>query len=111
MESYLQERKFRQTVSDQCLLFCNGEPWIIIYADEIVLIGPCENEIYRIERVLRTKLGVKYLGVLTHFLRFDVQKTPKGITLPQEFYTLNVFERFNIRACKPVATPARSVSN
>jgi hypothetical protein len=61
-----------------------------VYVDDFVLGGTDNAEIQKIKVFLDDKFNNKDLGVLKHFLGFDVARTQTCISLCQRKYVLDL---------------------
>ena len=65
---------------------------LIMYVDNIILIGDDIGEMEKLKRVLVSEFEVKDLGFLRYFLGMDVARTTQGIVVCQRKYTLDLLE-------------------
>ena len=77
----------------------DGSVCILLYVDDLVIIGPRLNEIGRVKSQLSDTFEIKDLGDLHYFLGIEVIRTPKGILLSQRHYVLNMLYKFGMREC------------
>ena len=62
----------------------NGKKIIlIVYVDDIILTGDDIEEMGRLKKVLATEFEVKDLGKMRYFLRMEVARSKKGISVSQ----------------------------
>lgn len=78
---------------------------LIMYVDDIILIGDDIGEMEKLKRVLVSEFEVKNLGFLRYFLGMDVARTTQGIVVCQRKYTLDLLEEIGMLGCKPIDTP------
>ena len=52
---------------------------IVIYVDDLIVIGSSKDEIAHVEKVLGAEFDMKDLGELKYFLGIEVLQTPQGI--------------------------------
>ena len=78
---------------------------IVIYVDDLIVIGSSRDEIVHVKKVLRGELDMKDLGELKYFLGIEVVQTPQGIWMLQRQYVLHMLKKYGMMACKHVATP------
>jgi len=78
---------------------------ILVYVDDIVLIGNDFEEITHIITLLDQHFKIKNLGDLTYFLRFEVARNITGIHLCQRKYTLDLLQEAGMIDCAPMHTP------
>nr|GEZ14533.1 putative ribonuclease H-like domain-containing protein [Tanacetum cinerariifolium] len=87
MKSY----DFKQSNSDYTMFLKNKKnrvTCLIIYVDDMVIIGNDEEEIKRLKEGLFTEFKMKDLGNLKYFLGNEVLMSPKGIFICQKKYIL-----------------------
>lgn len=78
---------------------------LLIYVDDIVLVGNSIDEINFIKSTLDKHFGIKDLGVLKCFLGLEAAHSPKGISLSQRQYCLDLLADTGVAGSKPVSTP------
>jgi hypothetical protein len=78
---------------------------IIIYVDDLIIIGDNDADIFDLKKLLKQKFEVKDLGKLRYFLDIEVIQSPKGICLLQRQYALNKLTKYGITNCKPISIP------
>ena len=54
---------------------------LIMYVDDIILIGDDTGEVERLKKVLATAFEVKDLGQMWYFLGMEVARSRKGISI------------------------------
>ena len=86
----------------------NGKKTIlIVYVDDIILTGDDIEEMGRLKKVLATEFEVKDLGKMRYFLRMEVARSKKGISVSQWKYTLDLLTETGMLGCKPSDTPIK----
>jgi len=78
---------------------------ILVYVDDIVLIGNNSEEITHITMLLDQDFKIKNLGDLTYFLGFEVARNRTEIHLCQRKYTLDLLQEAGMIDCAPMPTP------
>jgi hypothetical protein len=78
---------------------------ILLYADDLVIIGADLEEINRVKRQLAVSFEMKDLGDLHYFLGIEVIRTPEGILMSQRHYALSMLFKFGMAECKPISMP------
>ncbi|XP_019436613.1 PREDICTED: uncharacterized protein LOC109342946 [Lupinus angustifolius] len=78
---------------------------ILIYVDDLVLIGNDFSEIQLTKQLLDTKFNIKDLGNLKFFLGLEIARSSKGIALYQRKYVLDLLSETGMFTAKPCSTP------
>ena len=73
--------------------------------DGILLTGNDPVAVRELKQLLDTKFVLKDLGSLKYFLRLEVARNEKGISLNQRKYALEILEDTGLMGCKPAKTP------
>ncbi|SGY60145.1 BQ5605_C007g04389 [Microbotryum silenes-dioicae] len=109
IDSTLRSVGYKPTVSDLCVYTKrHGNDWhyIALYVDDLLLIGPSDDEIERVLSTLEDMYGIKRLGDAEYVLGIQLKRSDDGsITLSQERYLQDVLERFDLALAKPASTP------
>jgi len=78
---------------------------IVIYVDDLIIIGNSDVDIFDLKKLLKQKFEMKDLGELHYFLDIEVTQSPKGIWLLQRQYALNKLSKYGRMGCKPISIP------
>ncbi len=78
---------------------------IVIYVDDLIIIGDSDEDIFDLKKLLKQKFEMKDLGELHYFLGIEVIQSPKGIWLLQRKYALNKLFEYGMMGCKPISIP------
>jgi hypothetical protein len=78
---------------------------IVIYVDDLIIIGDSDVDIFYLKKLLKQKFEMKDLGELRYFLGIEVVQSPKGIWLLQRQYALNKLSKYGMMGCKPISIP------
>jgi hypothetical protein len=99
---------FKPTRSDASLFVLrHGKDiaYLLLYVDDMVLIGSSEPLPCRVIDHLRAEFTLKDLGELQFFLGIDVKRTPASFFLSQQRYADDILEQAGMANCKPATTP------
>ena len=78
---------------------------LLVYVDDIIIIGPNTQVIQFLKTFLHTQFKLKDLGCLKYFLGLEIDQLATGIVLCQRHYTLQLLEDTKYLACKPASIP------
>ena len=78
---------------------------LLIYVDDMIIIGNDLDEISRLRWKLATEFEMKSLGGLKYFLGIEVARSNHGIFISQRKYVLDLLSEVGLLDCKPVETP------
>lgn len=83
----------------------NDAAYLLLYVDDIVLIGSNMSLLQQIVDRLRREFTVKDLGELSFFLGIDVKRDATSFHLSQHRYAEDILDRVGMTNCKPAMTP------
>ncbi|KAL4021159.1 hypothetical protein IC575_019950 [Cucumis melo] len=78
---------------------------LIVYVDDIVLIGDDQTEINQLKQKMGDEFEIKDLGNLKYFLGMEVARSKEGISVSQRKYTLDLLTETGMLGCRPADTP------
>ncbi|KAK3030594.1 hypothetical protein RJ639_039680 [Escallonia herrerae] len=78
---------------------------VLVYVDDLILTGDCEEEILQTKENLSIHFLMKELGQLNHFLGLEIDRSEEGIFLYQQNYSKDLLKKFGMLNCKPISTP------
>lgn len=84
---------------------------LLVYVDDIVLVGTSLLEFDAVKTTLHYAFGIKDLGILKFFLGLEAAHSAKGITLCQRQYCLDLVQDCGTLGSKPVSTPLEPVTH
>ncbi|MCO5561890.1 hypothetical protein L7F22_015515 [Adiantum nelumboides] len=90
--------------------YCQYDPsmhdaCLAIFVDDMLLTGPNECQIADFKVDLNASFEILDLGHLHHYLGLQLKQSDGGIALCQTKYIETLLLRFNLKDCKPMATP------
>nr|AAT85012.1 putative reverse transcriptase [Oryza sativa Japonica Group]ABF96664.1 retrotransposon protein, putative, unclassified [Oryza sativa Japonica Group] len=106
--SFLLSIGLKEAKSDTSLfIFRRGTDmvYLLLYVDDIVLTASTGDLLRWTIRALQSEFAMKDLGALHHFLGISVCRTPSGLALSQQQYSVEILERAGMTDCKPCSTP------
>jgi Reverse transcriptase (RNA-dependent DNA polymerase) len=106
--SAMKKYEYSQSESDHTLFYrkrCGKITILIIYVDDIIIIGDDQDEIKKLQGRLCKEFEMKNLGRLKYFLGIEVARSKEGISLSQRKYVLDLLSETEMLDCKPVDTP------
>ena len=108
----LKENDFNQIYSDAGVYVYHRrkgetEVIIIVYVDDLLIMGPDIHQIQGVKDFLKKAYHMKDLGPASSYLGFRLHRdrTKKVITLDQESYVLSALKRFGMENVKSVRQP------
>lgn len=104
----IQEDGFHQSRADYSLFTkVSGISFtvVLIYVDNMIIIGNANNAITALQNSLRTKFRIKDLGQLRYFLGVEVARSTYGISVSQRKYALDILDEARLLGAKPSPTP------
>ena len=106
--SFLIDVGFKQSMADHSMFIKKtGSSFLclLVYVDDIILIGNCSAKIECFKKVLDGQFKLKDLGDLRYFLGLEVARSQQGIFICQRHYALELLNETGFLGCKPVKTP------
>ncbi|WVZ11769.1 hypothetical protein V8G54_016299 [Vigna mungo] len=100
---------FSQSSADHSLFtYHSSDSFIalLVYVDDIMLIGDNMQAINDVKQFLHHKFNIKDLGSLKFFLGFEVARSQQGLVLNQRKYCLEILTEFGLTGCKPATSPS-----
>lgn len=99
-EWYFEISKILKTLKFKRLESCNGvfhnscDIVLLLYVDDIVILGKTENLVNRTVSLLKSKFDLKVIGKVKCLLGIDFEESEGNIFLSQERYINEIRERF-----------------
>ncbi len=78
---------------------------IVIYVDDLIIIGNSDVDIFDLKKLLKQKFEMKDLRKLRYLLGIKVIQSLKGIWLLQRQYALNKLTEYGMTGYKPISIP------
>ncbi|RVW86427.1 Retrovirus-related Pol polyprotein from transposon TNT 1-94 [Vitis vinifera] len=78
---------------------------LVVYVDDIILIGDDFNEMEEIKRLMAMEFEIKDLRTMKYFLGMEVARSKKGISISQKKYPMDLLDETGMLSCKPIETP------
>ena len=78
---------------------------ILIYVDDILIIGPDNGELEKFISEFSKTFALKDLGILSYFLGIEVSYAKDCIYLSQKKYILDLLSKADMQNCKGCDTP------
>jgi hypothetical protein len=106
--SFLHSLGFVSSKSDSSLLILHtphATAYLLLYVDDIILTAKHTTTLNHVIELLNREFAMTDLGDIHHFLGINVHRTPAGLFLSQQQYTLELLERANMLNCNPISTP------
>lgn len=85
--------------------------YVLVYVDDIVIIGSDNSLVNRIIQSLSNYFSLKDQGILNYFLGVEVLPYNGGLVLSQTKYILNILHDTNMHECNAMTTPMSSSSS
>ena len=102
---------YNRTTSDHCVftrkLFDNDFIIILLYIDDMLIIGHDFSNIDRLKRELNKSFSLKDFGSTKQLLgmKISFNRKNKKLWISQESYNEKVLERFNMSKAKATCSP------
>lgn len=78
---------------------------LIVYVNDMVVIGNDPSEITTLQKQLATEFELKDLGNLKYFFGIKVARSAQGISLCQQKYVMDLLTEIGMIDCKPAEIP------
>ena len=104
LSTFLTSHGYRQYSSDHSLFLkqhLQSSTALLVYVDDIVLLGNDLLEIKSITQLLDEVFNIKDLGDLNFFLGFEVARSKQGINICQRKYILDLLHDVGMLGRKP----------
>ncbi|XP_066334217.1 uncharacterized mitochondrial protein AtMg00810-like [Miscanthus floridulus] len=108
LATFLGSMGFKPTCSDSSLFVLhqgNESIYLLLYVDDIVLMGSSTDILRRVIRTINAEFKLKDMGPVHFFLGIQVQRRPDGFLLQQQQYYIDLLDRAGMADCRPSDTP------
>ncbi|GAA0160466.1 transmembrane signal receptor [Lithospermum erythrorhizon] len=106
--TFLHDNLDEESSNDHCLFVLNQRDrfmMLIVYADDILVAGPSEEDIIQVKQLMHNEFTIKDLGVAKYFLGIEIARAEEGMYLSQTKYITDILQDLNMEDCTAVATP------
>ena len=97
----LKDSNYSQSSLDPCLFYADNRNFILIYVDDILLVG--SNSAMR--NKIQNKFTTHDLGNIQQFLNVKFERTEHSISISQENFILQLLKSYNLQDINPKKTP------
>lgn len=97
------ENNFERSKYD-CCLYCSENVWILIYVDDILVMGKEEN-VKETVKLLQKYFQAKDMGNVKNFLGMTITRNEDKIKITQTKFIEKLLKIFNMETCNNKATP------
>jgi len=110
---YVHSIGFKRSEFDHCLYFQqhdNNCVFLLLYVDDMLLIGPNLKMINGIKITLDKEFDMKDLGNARKILGMEIERNRSNscLFLHQSSYIMKILKKFGMHDCKPVSLPLAS---
>lgn len=81
---------------------------VAVYVDDLLIIGPDGDSLIEFKSQMMKEFIMIDLGLMTYFLGMEILQLGEEVWLHQTKYAKDLLKKFNMSACKVVATPLAS---
>jgi len=106
--SVVKEFSMTRSEADHSVFYCHSNAgciYLVVYVDDIVLIGSDHYGISQLKQHICHYFQTKDLGKLIYFLGIEVAQSNHGIVISQREYVLDLLEETGLLNSKSVETP------
>ena len=97
---------FQGSKTDTSLYYVlTGPIYVLIYVDDILVIGPSLSQIQHLITSLALHFKLKDLGSASRFLGIEFQSYKNGFMITQTQYKISILRILKMEDCKPLPTP------
>lgn len=99
---------FTQSKADYSLFILTKDESItlvLIYVDDLLISGNCNNSINSLKAMLSEVFHMKDLGDVTYFLGLEISRSESGFFVSQRKYTTDLLNDYNLLNTTPLKLP------
>jgi Reverse transcriptase (RNA-dependent DNA polymerase) len=85
-----------------------GTTVVLVYVDDIIIIGNNKIKIECVKKDLKQKSEIKDFGKLKYFFGIEIAHSHKGLFMSQRKYALDLLKETGKLGCKPTKTPIKT---
>lgn len=108
ISGYLMSIGFERCIADKCL-FKKDEVILLLYVDDILMVGPTEEMLNEIVKELEQKFEVTDIGEANDFLGLKIINKNDHFLLSQKDLIIKILNEFNLSECRPTSVPMASL--
>jgi hypothetical protein len=106
LRAALLKNGFVQLLADTCVFVHMARNLVLsVHVDDIILLAASLEQKTWLVTALLMAFKIKDLGLVSHYLGFEVSFTPGKVHICQEAYVGRVLERFSMSTCSGKSTP------
>ena len=110
LHKYLIENGYQQLEAEPCIYIKkeeNKKIIIAVYVDDLQIASNDDKLLKETKKILSSRFEMTDMGQVHHILGLQIQyEKGKKLTIDQSHYTEKILERFGMKNCNPISTPA-----
>ncbi|GKC14960.1 retrovirus-related pol polyprotein from transposon TNT 1-94 [Tanacetum coccineum] len=114
LSTFLLNLNYKQSASDTSLFTLNQDEhsiMLLIYVDDILLVGDCQTLLTNIKQKLLKEFIIKDLGHLNYYMGIEFLRNSSGLTMSQRKYALDLLKQADVLNDKPSITPLNLIAS
>ncbi|KAK8571246.1 hypothetical protein V6N13_103375 [Hibiscus sabdariffa] len=112
IDEYFQKNGFIKSPYEHTLYTKKNEDGdimiVYLYVDDMIFTGNNPGMFHDFKKAMTKEFEMTDIGEMSYFLGVEVKQTEEGIFLSQKKYAKQILNKFRMKDCKPVATPAET---
>jgi transposase InsO family protein len=106
LHEHLETNRFEQSYVDNCVYTRDGgNVIVIIWVDDIMIAAKDESLLQEVKDMFKQRFKMKDLGPLSWFLGIEFERKESCFEMNQKKYLEKLLQKFDMKDCKPRATP------